>query len=249
MFKRNRSSILKWTIPVYAGCLLSAGCGTPSGRHVNGPRSQPLQTDKATADRPLVLLIGDSISMQDIGYFSDVVERLGDRFRVVHNPGNGGDSANVLTHLDEWLGLNPPDIVHFNCGLHDLRFDRTKRTHQQPPDAYENNLREICRRLKSFSSVRLIFALTTPVNDEWHQARKPYDRLNADVMRYNRIARKIMDQHAIPVNDLHAVIVNADPDSCLTEDGVHMNEKGNRVLSQAVAAAIERLMEMDGKGT
>lgn len=211
-----------------AGVVL-AGCTSAPDGDVGQPPS----------GKPVVLVIGDSISMRG-GYFPGVLERLGDRYRVVHNPGNGGDSANVLAHLDEWVSAASPDIIHFNCGLHDIKFDRVLKTRQQPPDVYERNLREIVRRLKAMPQTRLIFALTTPVNEQWHHANKPFDRRRADVEQYNAIARKVMADGGIPINDLHKVIVDAGPDTCLVRDGVHMNGRGNALLAEAVASAIDR---------
>ncbi len=214
--------------------LLAAGCAHSSG----------VQAPDRTPQQPVVLIIGDSISMQG-GYFPGVVERLGERSRVVHNPGNGGDSANVLAHLDEWVAAADPDIIHFNCGLHDLKVDRKLQTRQQPPDVYETNLREIVRRLKQKEGVRLVFALTTPVNEAWHRSNKAFDRREPDVEHYNAIARQVMSEHGIPINDLHRVIADAGPDRCLKPDGVHMNADGNRLLADAVVAAIENVRVTD----
>jgi lysophospholipase L1-like esterase len=211
------------------------GCGPEKGADVDradGKAGSP-------ASQPVVLIIGDSISMQN-GYFPGVVERLGERYAVVHNPGNGSDSANVLAHVNAWLDATEPDIVHFNCGLHDLKLDRETGAHQQPPGIYEMNLREIVRRLKARPGLKIVFALTTPVNEERHRARKPFDRLESDVRLYNAMAVRIMKQEGIAVNDLYSVIMNAGRDDCLVADGVHMNEKGSALLAAAVASAIEQ---------
>ncbi len=218
------------------------GCISPAGRDEAGylsmdtrPAGEPLP------DTPTVLIIGDSVSMQPHGYLPDLVRILGSRFRVIHNPGNGGDSANVLAHLDEWVSAARPDVIHFNCGLHDIKFGREELTRQQEPDAYERNLREIVRKLKSRTTARLVFALTTPVNEERHMATKDFDRRKADVELYNAIARRVMAERNIPVNDLHKAIMDAGPDACLSHDGVHMTGRGDAALAKAVAAAIERM--------
>jgi len=43
------------------------------------------------------------------------------------------------------------------------------------------------------------------------------------------------------VNDLHDVILRNDFSKCLTQDGCHMTEFGNDVLSDAVAEVITGL--------
>jgi lysophospholipase L1-like esterase len=197
------------------------------------PTSQP------APHKPTVLIIGDSISMESIGYFDKLNERLSGRYELVHNPGNGGDTRNVLGHLDEWVTAYKPDIIHFNCGLHDLRtnFDETKQ--QVPPEEYEHNLQEIVNYLKTRTKARLVFALSTPTNEQWHKS-KGTDRLKVNVDLYNEIARRVMTQNKITINDLHSLVVHAGVNDCLVPDGVHMNENGKTLCADAVAAAIER---------
>ena len=200
-------------------------------------------TQTASEDQPAlpikVLIIGDSISMQN-GYFAPTVERLGDGFAVTHNPRNGGDSANVLAHLDEWVTTADPDIIHINCGLHDIKLDRKTGKHQQSAEAYRKNLEAIATYLTTKTDAKVIFALTTPVNDEWHHANKGFDRRMDDVRERNEIASVIMQRHGIPVNDLYAVMVRAGRDEYLVKDGVHFKKEGSELLAEAVVAAIEK---------
>ena len=232
-----RNGVWQWWLLLAGVVIIGCSVGPDVGEEpaAAGP---PIATGT-----PVVLIIGDSISMKD-GYFPGVVERLGERFRLVHNPGNGSDSAHVLAHLEEWVAAASPDVIHFNCGLHDIKFDRKKQALQQPPPDYERNLREIARRLKALPNTRLMFALTTPVNEQWHRANKPFDRRMKDVERYNAIARRVMAENGIAVNDLFRVIADAGPDTCLVRDGVHMNGRGNALLAEAVASAIERLSKL-----
>src|SRR6478672_11150930 len=98
----------------------------------------------AAVELPKVLLVGDSIRL---GYAPGVVTRLSGKAVVVSPPENGGDSANVLSHLDEWVLRQKPDIVHLNCGLHDLKRSRANGHHQVELDGYAENLRRIVARI------------------------------------------------------------------------------------------------------
>jgi hypothetical protein len=92
------------------------------------------QTDASrAAELPRVVLIGDSIRL---GYAPRVAERLSGKAVVISPAENGGDSANVLAHLDEWVLRHKPDVVHLNCGLHDLKRSKTKGHHQVELDRY-----------------------------------------------------------------------------------------------------------------
>src|SRR6266853_1547477 len=75
------------------------------------------------AGLPRVLLIGDSIS---IGYTEPVRAELRGNANVHRIPTNGATTANGLKNLDAWLGTERWDVIHFNFGLHDLRFMENK---------------------------------------------------------------------------------------------------------------------------
>lgn len=181
-----------------------------------------------------VLLIGDSIS---VAYTPYAAEALGGQVAVAHSEGNAEDSRRVRERLDDWLAADADAaVVHFNCGLHDLKLPRDGRGHQVPLEAYMENLQEIVERLKA-SGRRLIWATTTPVIYERHRW-KGFDRREEDVQAYNAAAAGIMTAHAIPINDLHEVVVRAGTEACLRDDGVHMTAEASRRLGRAVAEAV-----------
>lgn len=185
---------------------------------------------------PKVALIGDSIRL---GYAPLVAERLQGKALVISPAENGGDSSNVLKHLEEWVEREKPALVHLNCGLHDLKLDQKSKQYQVPLAQYEANLREIAARLRG--KTRLIFALTTPIHDARHAARKaPFDRFEADVARYNETARRVMLELGIPVHDLHWRVTSSDPDRLQLPDGTHYTPEGYRVLAEAVTDCAQR---------
>jgi lysophospholipase L1-like esterase len=182
-----------------------------------------------------VILIGDSIRM---GYQPTVERLLGEQVRLWAPSENGGTSANVLAHLDEWVLSRNPDVLHLNCGLHDIKTEFGAASQGIPPDQYEANLRQIVGRIVERGSIQLIWAATTPVNQAWHHARKPFDRFEADVLAYNAVALKVVSEHGVPVNDLYQVMMDAGRDKHLTPDGVHFFSAGYTLLGRAVAQAI-----------
>src|SRR6516164_6884008 len=118
---------------------------------------------------PRVLLIGDSISM---GYTIPVRELLKGKANVLRVLDNAGDTGRGLENLDKWLGAKKWDVIHFNFGLHDLKYldaegkyvtpDKGKQVTLLPQ--YEANLRQLVERLKR-TNAKLIWASTTPVPD------------------------------------------------------------------------------------
>ncbi len=67
-----------------------------------------------------LVLVGDSIRM---GYQACVRKELSGLSDVWVPEQNGGNSTNVQKHLDEWIISQMADVVHINCGLHDLKRD------------------------------------------------------------------------------------------------------------------------------
>ena len=63
----------------------------------------------------------------------------------------------------------------------------------------------------------------------------------AEIKQYNTAALTIVQREGLPVNNLHEVIMRNGFSQCLSEDGCHMTEFGNEVLSDAVVKAIRAL--------
>ena len=135
-----------------------------------------------------IVLVGDSIRM---GYEETVCAQLEGWADVWGPEQNGGTSENVLAHLDEWVITRPPDVLHINCGLHDLKKEFGQDVAAVPLNAYTDNLRTIMTRVKAETDAIVVWALTTPVNQEWHHKNKGFDRFEADVAAYNAAAAEI----------------------------------------------------------
>src|SRR5262249_40281058 len=178
-----------------------------------------------------VVLLGDSIRL---GYAPLVAKALAGKVEVISSPANAGDSAAVLAHLDEWVLGEKPVVVHFNCGLHDLKIDKKTKLPQVPLDQYDANLKKIVDRLQKETSAALVFANTTPILDERHARRgAAFDRFEADVRRYNDAALAVMRVAGVPVHDLHGVVEQGGAEQLLSADGTHYTAAGYERLAEA----------------
>jgi len=187
-----------------------------------------------------VLIVGDSIAM---GYAPLVAEALAGELAVRRNDGNAGDSAHLLEHLPDYLdAAGEADLVHLNCGLHDVKTPFGSERRQVPLEDYRTNLAEIVSRLVHRQRT-VVWATTTPVLHARHHAVKGFDRFEADVREYNAAAAEIVAAAEIPTNDLYAVIQAAGAEACLGPDGVHMTDAGNAALAGAVASAVREHIE------
>ncbi len=201
----------------------------------------PLDPIEDRPGLPRVLLLGDSIS---VGYTEAVREELRDEANVHRAPVNCGPTLRALDQLEQWLGPARWDVIHFNFGLHDLKYiphDSESRHNAQkipvsngrvmvPLPEYEANLRDIVRRLLR-SGARLIWCHTTPI-PQGAEGRVPGHEI-----RYNAAAAAVMDSAGVPIHDLHSFAAPR-PDSIQRPADVHFTNEGSALLAKQVAAAI-----------
>jgi len=209
----------------------SAGAKEPKKRAPN-PAMQPVEDKEGL---PRVLLIGDSIS---IGYTVPVRKLLEGKANVHRPLTNCGPTTNGLKGIDQWLGDGKWDVIHFNWGLHDLKYIDAKGgltgvdkgTQQVPIDQYEANLDKLVERLKK-TGAKLIWCSTTPVPEG------AAGRVVGDSAKYNAAAKKVMDKHGVATDDLYAF---AEPRLAEIQlpANVHFKPEGSQALAEQVAKSI-----------
>lgn len=206
-------------------------------------RPKPLDPIEDTPGLPRVLLIGDSIS---IGYTLAVREKLAGVANVHRPPTNCGPTLRGLDHLEEWLREKPWDVIHFNWGLHDLKYIESGSEPRHngkkvpveegeimvPVEDYARNLRELVERLEK-TEAALIWCATTPI------PVGAAGRLPADAGRYNARASSLMRAKGIPINDLYGFALERQEAIQRSKD-VHFTPEGSVVLAGEVVRQIVR---------
>jgi isoamyl acetate esterase len=181
-----------------------------------------------------VIIIGDSIAM---AYGPLVKERLADTAEVWQPEDNAGTSANVLAHLEEWALSREADVIHLNCGAHDLVFDAGKDTPRAELPVYRENVRRILGQLKALTRAKVIWATITPMLDARQSLEAQGFLIPAAQIAVRNAAALEVSGEAV-IDDLYQIIMSNDPECCLGEDGIHMTPYGNEVLAGAVERAI-----------
>ncbi len=240
-YPRNLSLIL--TLLFTLTCLATASA--QNKQRAKKQRKQPavLAPIEDVAGLPRVLLIGDSISM---GYTLPVRELLKDAANVHRPPANCGPTTTGLQQIDKWLGDKKWDVIHFNWGLHDLKYmgpdgknlqdpNDPQNRQQVPPDQYEKNLRTLVDRLQQ-TGAKLIWRNTTPV------PKGAQGRVVGDAAKYNAIANRIMQEKGIQVHDLYA-FVTPQADELMLTANVHFTKEGYQALAQDVARVIRQALQ------
>ncbi|MBI1367320.1 MAG: SGNH/GDSL hydrolase family protein [Planctomycetes bacterium] len=234
--------------------MLSLLCGLLIGSSVRAAGTdEPGDGGKASKDSamkpvkddpklPRVLIIGDSIS---IGYTVPVRALLQGKANVHRPLTNCGPTTNGLKHIDEWLGDGKWDVIHFNWGLHDLKFIGDKGDkivpvnspgahYQVPIDEYEANLDKLVARLKQ-TGAKLIWRNTTPVPEG------TVGRIVGDSAKYNEAAARVMKKYDVPTQDMFT-FVKDHPDTQLKAN-VHFTPDGYKALAQTVVTEIEKYLK------
>ncbi|MHC4215863.1 MAG: SGNH/GDSL hydrolase family protein, partial [Planctomycetota bacterium] len=190
-----------------------------------------------------VLMIGDSITG---GYMSAVKRMLKEKAQIrvadYRYPSilYCESSERGVQQMDNWLGSTPWNVIHFNFGLHDIKYvDKmgektavTKGKQNIHVDQYEKNLEVFVARLKK-TGAKLIFATTTPVPEG------ASGRVSGDAAKYNATAVRVMKKHRIQINDLYALAMERQ-EKIQRPRNVHFKKpEGYEVLARQVASYIE----------
>lgn len=210
---------------------------TPKKRKPN-PAMAKVKDDPSL---PRVMIIGDSIS---IGYTVPTRELLKGKVNLHRPLTNCGPTSKGVAEIDKWLGDGKWDVIHFNFGLHDLKYmgpngqnlyDPKKGKQQVPPKEYEANLEKIVARLKK-TNAKLIWRNTTPVPEG------SKGRVVGHSKAYNEIAAKVMKKHNIPIHDMYSFVMKQQSEIQLKAN-VHFSKKGSSALAKTVAKQITNTLE------
>ncbi|MCG8580957.1 MAG: SGNH/GDSL hydrolase family protein [Bacteroidales bacterium] len=198
---------------------------------------------------PNILLYGDSIS---IGYTPTVMEELQGQANVYRIHRNGASSNQFISYMEALKqsmfqpylkgGWNFKwDIIHFNVGLHDLKYvvngstlDKVNGKQMSTIDIYKSNLEAICKYLqKEFPKATLVFATTTPVPED-----EP-GRFVGDDVKYNEAALEVLRNYPnIKINDLYAYVLPNFKEWAIKSGNVHYNPNGKKEQGKWVAKII-----------
>ncbi len=231
-------------LPLFFAALLATVCAAPPDAE---QKPQPKRAANSSLVKiedvpglPRVLIIGDSISM---GYTVPVRELLKGKANLHRIPQNGGPTTNGLKNIKSWLGDSKWDVIHFNWGLHDVKYIQDDPRKRADPKAagsrrqvliedYEKNLRELVAQLKA-TGAKLIWCNTTPVPEGSD------GRIAGEEVKYNEAAARVMKEAGIPTNDLYTHAKAKLAEVQLPNANVHYTDAGYKYLAEKVASSIE----------
>jgi hypothetical protein len=223
------------------GCLLLLAI--TAAAHAQRPKNPAFADPVVDPSLPNVLLIGDSISL---GYHTAVREALTGKANVFRPKTNCGPTTLGLEHIDTWLGDKKWDIVHWNFGLHDLKYlgpngenladPQATTSHQQVPiEAYQANIKTLAERIKKAASLS-VWRETTPV------PKGAKGRVPGDSVKYNAAAARAIAEVGGVMTDPFFAFAASISDTQRPAN-VHYTPAGSQALGEHVADVIMKALQ------
>lgn len=188
-----------------------------------------------------LVLFGDSLTASPTGYVKLLVERLTPMGIEVKPAGRGGDKTPwALTRLERDVIAHKPTAVMIFLGANDAAIGRGKWADEPrvTAEAYRCNLVWIVHlcRLAGIGK----FSIVPPL---WRFEAEVYAEFGDAMASYCLAAREAADEARARFVPVDAAISEewarhpGHTGKLLTTDGVHMNERGNRLVADAMLRA------------
>ncbi|MDD4690036.1 MAG: hypothetical protein PHE51_09860 [Eubacteriales bacterium] len=191
-----------------------------------------------------ILLIGDSIR----GGYDKYVKLSFDGVAQVYYPSeNCRFTTYIIRNIFEWKNDiccgDDVDLVHWNAGLWDDLIVLDGK-HHVSIDVYKENIERICNLIKIlFPKAKMIFATSTPVQEELFV---DYKRYNKDTEEYNAAAIDIIKKYGGEINDLYGLLKDAPKE--YHSDRTHFYTKeATEIITNQVVKHIEKSLDIKGK--
>jgi lysophospholipase L1-like esterase len=194
-----------------------------------------------------VVFLGDSITQQGAGPNGFVtlvrksLKRLakGSEIEVIGAGISGHKVPDLQKRLDKDVLDKNPTVVVIYIGINDVW--HSQNGHGTSTADYEAGLKDLIARIQA-KDARVILCTPTVIGEKT-PGENPLDGM---LEQYAGISRKVAFEEKVQLLDLHQKFLNNlkanNPENkdkgILTADGVHLNEQGNRFVTQQMLSAL-----------
>ncbi len=178
---------------------------------------------------PNVLLIGNSVMN---GYKNVVIADISQSANVDYwlTPKHL-NSEHLFEDLAKIVSYRNYSVIHFNIGLHGWPEGRIMENEYIPLlTKYVRTIKENANRS------RLIWASITPVTES--QNAELNQKINPTIAKRNALAREVMENYQIPINDLYGLVV--DRLHLAKLDRFHWKPEGYRLMADQTIQYLRR---------
>jgi lysophospholipase L1-like esterase len=213
-------------------CLLYQGLGIGA---------EPVKWSLQKGDR--IVFLGDSITVDaaaEIGFqtlLADHIRRKHAELDVrLFNAGISGDKVTDLqARLDRDVLAQKSTVVVIAVGINDVWRGKDGTS----IDRYEAGLKDLLARIGK-TGARMVLCTPSVIGE------RKVNEFDRSLDQYAAIVRKVAAEAKIPVCDLRRAFVehlrihnkSDEAENCLTRDGVHLNEAGNRLVAEQLAGVL-----------
>ncbi len=203
----------------------------------------------AKQQKKKVIFFGDSITQAGVGptgfitlLQQDLNKAGKSRDFELIGAGIGGNKVyDLYLRLEDDVLSKKPDLVFIYIGINDVWHKRSFGTGTDP-DKFEKFYNRIIEKIQA-GGAKVVICTPTVIGEK----KDFVNELDGDLNKYAEIIRGIAGNKNVELLDLHKATIayiNAhNPDNksqgILTQDGVHMNETGNRFLADQFAPYIK----------
>ncbi|MEI2739505.1 MAG: GDSL-type esterase/lipase family protein [Chitinophagaceae bacterium] len=201
-----------------------------------------------------VIFFGDSITElgvkrdRYVGYILKMdsmlkKEKKDDQYELIGSGISGNKVYDLYLRLEDDVLSKNPDVVVIYVGVNDV-WHKTLLGTGTDADKFEKFYQAIIKKLKD-KNIKVVLCTPAVVGEKTDMSNP----LDGDLNRYSNIIRDLSKKNGLPLIDLRKKFLDYlkdnNPDNkekdILTYDRVHMNDKGNQFLADAMWDALKKL--------
>lgn len=194
-----------------------------------------------------VIFLGDSITEaassergetgEYQGFITHIKNKVGDTIQLLNKGISGNRIPDLLKRYKEDVVNEQPDLVFIYIGINDVwhKYDFNNGTDIQ---LYDQGYRQIVTDLKKIKS-RVVLCTPTLIGENVVFNDSIKAAMDAELDEYSEVVRNISKDLNVELLDLRTIfknyVLNNNPNNLpkgiLTYDGVHLNDQGNKLIS------------------
>ena len=194
-----------------------------------------------------IAFVGDSITSDRTSYLNILKELYKDEDKLTFiDAAVSGDKSDDAVMKFYVRTLNyEPDVVHILIGTNDLRHNSDCRGGSCISlNEYKKNLEYMLGILQE-KSIPAVISQISPVINERLQKRFPEDHWSYDykeISQLNQVIQELAEQYGAKLNPMEKIYAEYEPGELLFQDGLHLNEKGQYLLTVQVLKCLEEFI-------
>ncbi|MDX9754150.1 MAG: SGNH/GDSL hydrolase family protein [bacterium] len=199
------------------------------------------------SDGDRIVFLGDSITQLGAapeGYvtlFKLFCDINGYEVDVINSGISGHKSNDMLARLDRDVLAHKPTWVSISCGVNDVwhNFGRERGVRKRrgiPLDQYQANMTAMVEKCQA-AGIQVLLLTATPIYEDLDSEE------NLALAQYNKFLHQLAKDKELLLCDLNAACQHwfkqkANDENLLTTDGVHMNPRGNRLMTRTILTTL-----------